>query len=98
MKNDVFRDVVLCRSCVNRRFGGTYRPYTGYSPPRLPARLAFSTDPTPLVSIDFPCGPFTLPIQDGEDTFLRNVGSHKIYTAPHPRRRQSSVIEKFRKL
>jgi hypothetical protein len=27
--------------------------------------------------------------QDGKggDTFLRNVGSHKIYTAPHPRRR-----------
>jgi hypothetical protein len=24
------------------------------------------------------------------DTFLRNVGSHKIYTAPHPRRRHSS--------
>jgi hypothetical protein len=26
----------------------------------------------------------------GGDTFLRNVGSHKIYTAPHPRRRHSS--------
>jgi hypothetical protein len=25
MKNDVFWDVALCRSCVNRRFGGTYR-------------------------------------------------------------------------
>jgi hypothetical protein len=25
--------------------------------------------------------------EDGDDTFLRNVGSHKIYTAPHPRRR-----------
>jgi hypothetical protein len=25
MKNVVFWDVVLCRSCVNRRFGGTYR-------------------------------------------------------------------------
>jgi hypothetical protein len=22
--------------------------------------------------------------EDGSDTFLRNVGSHKIYTAPHP--------------
>jgi hypothetical protein len=25
MKNDVFWDVAPCRSCVNRRFGGTYR-------------------------------------------------------------------------
>jgi hypothetical protein len=25
MKNAVFWDVALCRSCVNRRFGGTYR-------------------------------------------------------------------------
>jgi hypothetical protein len=25
-----------------------------------------------------------------EAMFLRNVGSHKIYTAPHPRRRHSS--------
>jgi hypothetical protein len=28
--------------------------------------------------------------EDGGDTFLRNVGSHKIYTAPNPRRRHSS--------
>jgi hypothetical protein len=27
--------------------------------------------------------------EDGGDMFLRNVGSHKIYTAPHPRRRHS---------
>jgi hypothetical protein len=25
MKNAVFWDVASCRSCVNRRFGGTYR-------------------------------------------------------------------------
>jgi hypothetical protein len=25
MKNAVFWDVMPCRSCVNRRFGGTYR-------------------------------------------------------------------------
>jgi hypothetical protein len=25
MKNAVFWDVAPCRSCVNRRFGGTYR-------------------------------------------------------------------------
>jgi hypothetical protein len=28
--------------------------------------------------------------EDAGDTFLRNVGSHKIYTASHPRRRHSS--------
>jgi hypothetical protein len=28
--------------------------------------------------------------EDGGDMFLRNVGSHKIYTAPHLRRRHSS--------
>jgi hypothetical protein len=32
--------------------------------------------------------------EDGGDTFLGNVGSiHKIYTAPHPKRRHSSNIE-----
>jgi hypothetical protein len=29
---------------------------------------------------------------DGGDTFLRNVGSHKIYTAPHPSWRHSSYL------
>jgi hypothetical protein len=28
--------------------------------------------------------------EDGGDTFLRNVGSYKIYTAPHPKRQHSS--------
>jgi hypothetical protein len=28
--------------------------------------------------------------KDGGDNFLPNVGSHKIYTAPNPRRRHSS--------
>jgi hypothetical protein len=28
--------------------------------------------------------------EDGGDTFLQNVGSHKTHTAPHPRRRHSS--------
>jgi hypothetical protein len=30
--------------------------------------------------------------EDGGDTFLRDVCSHKIYTAPHPRRRHSSSL------
>jgi hypothetical protein len=29
-------------------------------------------------------------LEDGGDMFLRNVGSNKIYMAPHPRRRHSS--------
>jgi hypothetical protein len=29
LKNAVFWDVALCRSCVNRRFGGTYRHLQG---------------------------------------------------------------------
>jgi hypothetical protein len=32
---------------------------------------------------------FWAPPEDGGDIFLRNVGLHKIYTAPHPRRRHS---------
>jgi hypothetical protein len=35
---------------------------------------------------------YRLHLQDG-DTFLRNVSSHKIYTAPHPRRRHSSRLD-----
>jgi hypothetical protein len=33
--------------------------------------------------------------EDGGDTFLRNVGSHKNYTAPHPRKRHSSTSVLF---
>jgi hypothetical protein len=33
--------------------------------------------------------------EDGGDTLLRNVGIHKIYTAPHPRRRHYSKIKLF---
>jgi hypothetical protein len=29
-------------------------------------------------------------LEDGDVTFLRNVGSYNIYTAPHPRRQYSS--------
>jgi hypothetical protein len=58
MKNAVFWDVALCRSSVNRRFGGRYR-----------LRL--------------------------QGTFLRNVGLHKNYTAPHPKRWHSSPYKTF---
>jgi hypothetical protein len=33
--------------------------------------------------------------EDGGDTVLRNVGSHKIHTTPHPRRRNYSIIVFF---
>jgi hypothetical protein len=33
--------------------------------------------------------------EDGGDTFLRNIGSHKIYTVPHPRGWDSSSITMF---
>jgi hypothetical protein len=33
------------------------------------------------------------PLEDGSDTFLRNVGSHKIYKMPHPRKRHSSIVD-----
>jgi hypothetical protein len=79
MKNVVFWDVAPCRSCVNRRFGGTYRLHLqGIKIQRARNRLAARAGFFPT-------------LQDGGDMFLRNVGLHKIYTAPHPRRRHSSM-------
>jgi hypothetical protein len=31
-------------------------------------------------------------LEDGGNTFLRNVGSYKMYKAPHPRRRHGSIL------
>jgi hypothetical protein len=83
MKNAVFWDVAPCRSCVNRRFGGTYRLHLHGR--KIRERGTILQPPAHAGSslADFS----TLKI----DTFLRNVGSHKIYTAPHPRRRHSST-------
>jgi hypothetical protein len=75
MKNAVFWDVTLCRSCVSRHFGGT----CSLQPPTQRWFLARG---------------FFYP-EDGGDTFLRNVCSHKIYTAPHLRRRHSSCLHLF---
>jgi hypothetical protein len=69
MKNIVFWVVILCTSCVNRRFGEIYRLH--------------------LQGRKFLVPEFFYP-EDGRETLLRNVGSHKIYTAPHPRSRHSS--------
>jgi hypothetical protein len=84
MKNAVFWDVAPCRSCVNRRFGGTYSLH-------LQGRKIAGEEPdADACSPWFLARRFFYP-EDGGDTFLRNVGSHKIYTAPHPRGRHSSL-------
>jgi hypothetical protein len=82
MKNAVFRDVVPCRSCVNRRFEGMYRLH-------LQGRQIRSHLLTlvPRSQIFYP--------EDGGDTVLRNVGSQKIYTASRPRRQHSSKYISF---
>jgi hypothetical protein len=59
-KNTVFWDVASCRSCVNRRFGGTY-----------PLHLQDST--TDTCSRWFLARGFFYP-EDGGYNFLRNVG------------------------
>jgi hypothetical protein len=82
-----------CRSCVNRLFGGTYSLHlqgrkihkraTSVSRHRLAVQSAATC------SSWFLACRFFYP-EDGGDTFLRNFGSHKIYTAQHHRRRYSS--------
>jgi hypothetical protein len=74
MKNVVLWDVALCRSCVNRRFGGKYRLH--FQGRKIRERGTSVSR--------------WLHTEDGDDTFLRNVGSHTIYTTPHPGRRHSS--------
>jgi hypothetical protein len=63
--------------------GGIVRDTAFYEVDRFPCR------PAATCSRWFLARRFFYP-EDGGDTFLRNVGSHKIYTAPHPRRRHSS--------
>jgi hypothetical protein len=69
MKNVVVRDVAPCRSCVNRRFGGTCN---------LHLQSAATCSRWFLARGSF------YP-ENGGDTFLRNVGSQKIYNVPHPK-------------
>jgi hypothetical protein len=84
MKNSVFWDVAPCRSCVNRRFGGTYRPH-------LQGRLQQSAA---NCSRWFFARGFFYP-EDGGYALLRNFAWHMVYTAPHPRRQHSSFITVF---
>jgi hypothetical protein len=68
MKNAVFWNVALCRSYVNRRFGGRHYLH-------LQGRKNLGTkNQREQVAADCP--------EDGDDAFLRNVGSHKINKEP----------------
>jgi hypothetical protein len=86
MKNDVFWDVGPCRSCANRRFGGTYCLHLQGR--KIRERGTSLSRSAATYSHWFLARGLFYP-EDGGNTFLRNVGSHKIYTAPHPRRRHS---------
>jgi hypothetical protein len=76
MKNVVFWDLALCRSWVNRRFGGA-------SVSRFLQKAAGTYSPW------FLARGFFYP-EDGGDTFLPDVYLNKIYIAPLPRRPHSS--------
>jgi hypothetical protein len=70
MKNSVFWDVAPPRSCVNRRFGGMYQLH-------LQGRQIRERETSVSMWLQHP--------EDGGDTFLRNVGSQKIYPTPYPK-------------
>jgi hypothetical protein len=74
--------------CVNRRFGGTCRLHLQGRKIRE-RRASVAAESAATCSRWFLARRFFYP-EDGGDTFLRNEGSHKIYTAPHPRRWHSS--------
>jgi hypothetical protein len=67
MKNAVFWDVAPCRSCVNLRFGGTYRL-------RLQGRIIRERETSVSRWLQTAHG-FFYP-DNGGYMFLRNVGSH----------------------
>jgi hypothetical protein len=88
MKNTVFWDVASCRSCV-RSFGGKYFLHLQGRKIRVRGTSLSSLQSVTTCSRWFLARGFFCS-EDWGDTFLRNVGSHKIYTVPHPRRRHSS--------
>jgi hypothetical protein len=73
---------------MNRERITSYRLCRGLSSQYLPPFIQ-SAQSAATCSRWFLACEFFYP-EDGGDTFLRNVGSHKIYTAPHLRRRHSS--------
>jgi hypothetical protein len=80
MKNAVVWDVVPCRYCVNRRFGGIYHIH--FQNRKI---LEEGTSVSRWLQTESPVENTQL----GDDTFIRNVGLHNIYTTPYPRRRHS---------
>jgi hypothetical protein len=64
--------MVPCKTCVNRRDGGMYR-------------LHFQTAQSAATCSRWLVAHGFFYSEDGGDMFLRNVGSHKIYTALHPK-------------
>jgi hypothetical protein len=74
MKTAVLWDVAPCRSCVNWRSSET-SVHTRSTRRHIPAAATCLRR--------FLAREFFYP-EHGNDTFLRNVGSHNIYTAPHP--------------
>jgi hypothetical protein len=93
MKNAVFWDVAPCRSYVSRHFWGTYCLHLVGRKIRergtCVSRWLQTAHPREFYYRE-----------EGGHTFLRNVGSHKIYTAPYPRTQHSSnkciVLEHLR--
>jgi hypothetical protein len=77
-------------SCVSRRLRGTYRLHLHGREIR-----ERGTSGSRWLQSAAKCSRWFLPRgllypEDGGDTFLRNIGSHKIYTEPHSIRRHSS--------
>jgi hypothetical protein len=89
-KNVIFLGVSPCRSCVDERFGGTYRLHLQGKYPRARNQreqvAECNLQPPALAG---PRSRICLLLR-WRRYVLRNVGSHKIYRAPHPRRRHSS--------
>jgi hypothetical protein len=68
LKKTLFWDMAPCRYCVNRRFGGTYRLHLQSTRKNKKIRERGT-------SWFFACGfSFFFYPEDGDDTFLRNVG------------------------
>jgi hypothetical protein len=79
-KKNVFWDVAACSAGVIRCFGGKYRLHLQGRKIQERGEVAAAT-----CSRWFLVRGYFYP-EDGGDTFLRIVGLHNIYTAPHPRR------------
>jgi hypothetical protein len=96
MKNAIFWDVALCRSCVNQHFGGMYcLQLQGRKICEQGASVSRglqTESPVENTQLYKNIARGCFYPEDGGDMFLRNVGLRKIYTAPHPRRWHSSCF------